>query len=699
MSVSADNSQVMQGDVAARDESDAPTHRRADVLTHQSTKLPKYLPESAILLLAALIRFWRLDYHSIWFDEAVSLRWARSDAIWIWDSTLPLLLEKHPPGYFLYLHYWNNILERFGLDRSDAWLRASGAFLGVLTVLGALLLVRTLSGRKVSLVAGLLVALSPALVWYSQELRMFQPAATALVWAAAFQVWAWHGSAWWRRLLLWAGMILCWLAALYSYLFSAFLLPAAGLSLIALWLVARRTAPTHQTTKSPTYRFLEGVAALGIVTLLFLPLARNAWQVNDAESTPGTAFAGFANALWQQMRVLTIWSSGWQGWLEACIILLAAALFVAGVALPRRGRGALQQWWIGLWSLTPLVIGGAMLATTASVFGEDRYFLFLAPFVLWGVARGVVALSERGKVGLWAGWAAGGALALAMAVALIPLWSPSHARENWRAAVETIVSEHAALPALRTAVISHVDYTSLPAEWYLRQRYSFEELPLYFPFGGVLAAEEVDTVIAPPLAGVESAGFDTLWLLQSHLEGVDDERLVEGWLDARYPLVTEQAPAGIKQSAYATRSMYEALPDGVAEIGAEVAPGAILAGCEVTTPEVAAREAFVHPPSGWVHVRLWWSADGEIGADYVPQVRVVDEQGVWGEALERDGDAFDFYPTRSWQPGAFLRHEVDVNMNPETPPGEFEVTVALVAPDGGTVGETVVCGRVRVVTP
>ena len=32
-------------------------------------------PELAIVVLAALVRFWRLDYHSFWFDEAVSLDW------------------------------------------------------------------------------------------------------------------------------------------------------------------------------------------------------------------------------------------------------------------------------------------------------------------------------------------------------------------------------------------------------------------------------------------------------------------------------------------------------------------------------------------------------------------------------------------------------------------------------------------------
>lgn len=527
---------------------------------------------------------------------------------------------------------------------------------------------------------------------------MFQPAATALVWAATFQVWAWRGSVWWRRLLLWAGMILCWLAALYGYLFSAFLLPAAGLCLILLWHDARSaSASVRHETNALNWRFLEGFAALSVITLLFLPLARNAWFVNDAEGTPGRAFSGFAEAIWQQMRVFVIWQPGWPAWVETAVIALATICFLIGIALPRRGRAWLDQPWIALWSLVPLLIGGALLATTASIFGEDRYFIFLAPFVLWGVARGVVALTEQiDKVGWWMGWLAGGVLVFAMALALPPLWSPGHARENWRGAIDTIVREHAAQASLRTAVISHIDYTRLPAEWYLRQHYTFDELPLYFPFGGALTPDQVDTIIAPPLQGVEKAGFDTLWLLQSHLENMDDERLVQRWLDAHYPLVTEQFPAGIAQRAYATRSFYDALPAGVNEVNVAVAPGMTLVGCEISTPDLAATDAFLHPPSGWAHVRLWWESDGAIDTDYRPQVRLANGDGVWGEALQRPGDVFDFYPTSTWQAGQFLRHEVDLNLNPESPAGDFEVTVTLLAPDGAALAEPVVCGTMRV---
>ena len=60
----------------------------------------------AILLLAAALRFYRLDVQSFWNDEGNSARIA--------ERSLDLILEGaegdiHPPGYYLLLHYWREL--------------------------------------------------------------------------------------------------------------------------------------------------------------------------------------------------------------------------------------------------------------------------------------------------------------------------------------------------------------------------------------------------------------------------------------------------------------------------------------------------------------------------------------------------------------------------------------------------------------
>ncbi|RLT38518.1 MAG: hypothetical protein DWI57_11870 [Chloroflexi bacterium] len=639
------------------------------------------LPELLVLAVAALTRFWRLGYHSFWFDEIVSLDWASYPPPQIWEIGFQLVREKHPPAYYLTLHVWQQFLALFGLQQNDVALRALGSLLGILTVLGVLLLATRLSGRATGLLAGLFVALSPSLVWYSQELRMFQPATTALVWATYFLVAALspppftiHNSQFTIpqspipnpqspfRILHWLSLLLALTYALYSYLFAAFFLPGLGLTLLVLaWKRWRLLA--------------EGVAILGMSALLFLPLARNAWLINDAESPHAAAFAGFGAQLWRQMQVFTLWRADWDGWAVTGGVLFFALLALTGVAWRGKRRVGLL---LALWSIPPLLIAGLLQTINADIFKEDRYHLFLAPFVLWAAAQAVTSLARGWR---WLGWSSsvvGGAL---LAAALPVLWTPGMLREDWRAAAAYIADYQDGSPGLAASGVAHVNYLRPAVVWYLEQRIAADRLPIFGLFGGPLTPEQMEDVIGPPLQGIETAmGAQTLWLLQSHLAGVDDLGLVEKWLDDHYPLVTEQYPTGIKLSGYALATRYAALPALAANAlypGVEVAPAIELAACEVVTARVTAQDERMHPPSGWVHLRLWLRATAPVRADYQPFARVVDAGGVWGELLLHPNGALERFPTSAWRAGELMRVELDVNLNPETAPGSYEARVGF----------------------
>ena len=691
------------------------------------SRLRPYLPEALILIMAAMTRLWQLDYHSFWFDETVSLDWAEDGAAFIWQSTFALVKDKHPPGYYLLLHYWQNLLEFFGLAHNDVALRALGALLGVLTVLALLLLARRLSGRATARLAALLVALVPVLVWYSQELRMFQPATTGLVWRAYCLVRGWQGERQRARLGWWLGMIAAFTFALYSYLFSALALPAAGLSLVALWANTRleikrlgdwrldasnlqvlhastKTLPTTQSPnpsipRSPNLRLLEGAVALTLTGLLFLPLARNAWLVNAGEGTPGQVFMNFWGNLQRQLQIFTVWRVAWPVEVVTAAALFFAGLVVVGLLLPwprrRAARsGWLDQAWLLLWIGAPLLIGNLLLATSDTVFKEDRYFLFLAPFVLWAAARGSVAIGAQWRP---AAWGLGGAAALLLAAALPMLWSPAMLREDWRAAAQYIAAYQQASPGLPGAVFSHADYTSKALKWYLRPLADETTAPIYFPYSGVLTSDDGERVVAPPVRGLADAGAATLWLVQSHLEGVDDARVVQSWLGANYPIITEQFPTGIQVTGYALQHRFDTLPalgPNAAQLDVELAPNLRLLACEVMTPETTATDTRLHPPSGWVHVRLWWQATGAVEQDYFPSVQMVGPEGVWGERLYRDGETLRRDPPTQWPAGVIVRDAVDVNLNPLTPPGTYPIIVGLRDAAGADVGGKVECGRV-----
>ena len=649
------------------------------------------LPELFVLLLAALPRLWRLEYHSIWFDEAISLDWARLGPAHVWPGTLQLVRDKHPPAYYLALHYWQILLGWFGAEQSDAALRIFGVLIGILMVWGILRLVTQLSGRASGLLAAAFAALAPVLVWYSQELRMFQPAATAIVWAAFFLVAARehlppHGASTARRayparLLCWLGLVAALTFALYSYLYAAFFLPGLGLS---VFLLARRSGSFDRRY------ILEAIAAFALVALIFLPLARSAWVVNSASGTTGAPFAGFLPNLWRQLRIFTVWHTGWPDAARTAAVLFFALLALAGLLLPagnRRDTRPILWLWIG----APLLIGSALLATNAAIFREDRYFIFLAPFVLWAAARGVSAIARwQSSAGALSGLAA-----LALLAASLPvLWTPPLFRENWRAAADYISAYQEHSPHTASAALVN-PYFLLPAlDWYLRQQPATSEVPVYGNFNAPLTPEQADTLIAGHLQDLAAPkGADTLWLVQSHLAGVDDHRLVQSWLDGKFPLVTEQYPAGVEMRGYAVRYRYQALPalsEAAGHPQAQLFPGLELTACEVTTPVVAARDIIYHPPSGWVHLRLWMRKSEEVSE--VPPLFALVQAGdgqIWGRSLERAGDVLSVYPPTMWQPDEFVRVELDVNLNPLAQPGAYNVKIEAEGQPG------VLCGSVQ----
>ncbi len=72
-------------------------------IAYLSRAYASHLPEWLVIAVAALTRLWRLNYHSIWFDESVSLNWSGADPSYTWRVTFQLIEEKHPPVYYVAL--------------------------------------------------------------------------------------------------------------------------------------------------------------------------------------------------------------------------------------------------------------------------------------------------------------------------------------------------------------------------------------------------------------------------------------------------------------------------------------------------------------------------------------------------------------------------------------------------------------------
>jgi hypothetical protein len=330
--------------------------------------------------------------------------------------------------------------------------------------------------------------------------------------------------------------------------------------------------------------------------------------------------------------------------------------------------------WLALWLGVVILCGGILLSRESRMFAETRYQIALAPALclLWG----------RALAGLWrwrraAGWIGVAALVGVMLLALPWDWRPENRREDWRDAA-AFIDQHS---GKNDAVVVQPDYVHPALDRYLRGGE-----PMFFPFTDVIRdPARVD----PPLAGL--AGYDAVWLVQSHYEKLDPQNLVAGWFGARFPEITEIYPTGIVIHEYLQHYRMPAVPAGVPRV--DVTLGSLhLLGCAYTPEVLPAHEEVLHPPSNWVHVAAYWTAAGQVTGSSLPAARVVDASGqVWGDRLDRPGDAYHVWPPSRWLSGEVVRADTDVNLNPVTPPGSYRVVIEVPGVSGSAT-----CGSVQI---
>lgn len=102
---------------------------------------------------------------AMWFDESYSAYLIRGDFGQIWEMTA---VDVHPPLYYFCLKLWSLV---FGT--SEVALRAMSVVLGAAAILLAFWLFKRWFGLRKAGVLTLLLSLSPLLIRYSQEMRMY----------------------------------------------------------------------------------------------------------------------------------------------------------------------------------------------------------------------------------------------------------------------------------------------------------------------------------------------------------------------------------------------------------------------------------------------------------------------------------------------------------------------------------------------
>jgi hypothetical protein len=357
----------------------------------------------AVILGGAVVRFWGLGAQSLWYDEWLTTEATSGGLVDVVRHTANR--EGIPPPFFLLMWGWVRV---FG--DGEAALRTVSALAGVATIPVAYAIVREVGQpRRAARAAALLVAVSPALVWYSQEARPYSLLAlfSGLTVLTFLRVWRAGSTARRNDLLLWS---LACAAALAVHYFAVFLVAAEAGALLA----ARRL---------PWRRVALACVPATVVLALLAPVALE--QRSHGPNHQWISDWRLSERLREAGQSALVGPSPPDGrlWIPAVAGVVLAAVLVATLATRRQRLAAALVAGVG--------VAAVVMALAAVVVGVDvflsRYIIAsLVPLIV-GVAIGVAGPGSR-----WVGAAGVGLLCAVSLTAVVAVArDPQLQRSNW----------------------------------------------------------------------------------------------------------------------------------------------------------------------------------------------------------------------------------------------------------------------------
>ncbi len=583
--------------------------------------------ELAILALAFGLRVYGLGWRSLWFDEGYTA-WIVAGEL---DGLVATTAEDiHPPFYYLLVRLWLGLAG----PANETTLRFVSALAGTLAVALIARLAGDMYGRRAAIVAGLLAAVSPFLIVYSQEARMYG-LLVALETAAVWCLWrGLHRSpvGWWFG---WAAATVL---ALYTHYFAAFALIAQVPVLLAALVGRNRVRAT------------EGVVgATTLIALLYLP-----WLVIALRQLIGYGAEWIPAPTLERMTSETVRAfatgdvaGGSPDWLLAA---LAAAGALALLALVRASGATLVAL---LWLAVP--IGAVFFASIDRPMFHVRYLILALPAVYLLIAGGTAA---------WR--AAPGWLLAALAVPLLVLHLGGLA--VWEATPKDAAREAYALVESR---LGETDVVLYDAKHPFLHYAAGDERWVY-PFatdGGLRAA--VDDALV---------GRRHAWLVHWRPSTADAQDYIPWLLDGRHRLVErfhlrnfDVLHYALNEPGAGSRIDWKAKPTTF-EGGLALLDWGVLRDPErpwlIATGRVDARAG-----EGTSLALRWRRPVGPL-ADLSAFVVAVDGAGRTVAKIDRPLLDAGHRPTGRWPDGEYVTyHRLPVPLG--TPPGEYTLRLGL----------------------
>ncbi len=622
-----------------------------------------YIPLLLILLLAAGLRFYRLDGQSFWADEGNSVALAQKS---VGDIVESAAADIHPPVYYLLLKLWGSV---FGVDEKGA--RSLSAVLGVLVVWGLYLVGATMKNRRTGLMAALLAAINPFLIYYSQEARMYQLLALAGVFTAYALLQWWHDAPGLGRIpALGATLTYLFFAVVGLYTHYAFPIHLVALNLaFGVWLIRRRL----DGLKRLLFRFLiPWVALQSLALFFFLPWMPTAWHQLRSWPRPEVHLNALS-ALAQTLRLficgvipcpITIF-------LQPMIALFAIGLVLWGLWRQVRSRGLdlARVTLVSLWLLLPLV---AMLVSGAFTSTFFKFLLLAAP--AWALllalgldAVGIPAIRRPRREDIDAAavraYIVTPILFLLLVLPAIPALDhyyhdPTVARDDYRS-----------IAAYLSAIYRPGDVIILDAPGQIDVFRQYDHgsaqvypLPETRPIDADGTRSRLDAILHE-----SNRIFAIYWAT----EQADPDGVIEAYLADHAFKAWDAWVGNLRFVAYSAATPPEPMPyEQPVRFGDVILLEAVGFSAEPLQPGDIAR------------VRLSWLATTPIDSHYKVTLQLLDlaDQVVAQVDSEPVGG---MRPTTSWTPGAPILDGYGLPIPFATPPGEYSLILALYDAESG----------------
>jgi uncharacterized membrane protein len=443
---------------------------------------------AGVTALAAALRFATLTTQSYWFDEAQ----AAHEMQLSFGSLIHTIgaQETSPPLYFVLAWLWAKV---FGTG--EAGLRSLSALAGTAVVPVTYLCARELVSKRAGLVAALLAALSPFLIWYSQEAREYMLLClfcglSLLFFARSLRDPSRRNLAWWA---------VCSALALLTHFFAGFLVAPE-----AIWLLV--SARTRATAVA--------VSAVVVVEAALAPLA-----ISDTSHPLGWLTQFPLSTRIQQVPVSFAFGTLYRSSMVNYGLLGAALL--AGLLMVLLVAGANRRELRGAGVAAALAGAVLLIPLLFALAGHDFYIAraLMPAWIPLAVVVGAACTASRAR-------AAGAALAAVLAVSFVLASirignNAQYQRPNWRAVASALGTP----TGPRAIVVYDAQLATDPLELYLRGVH----------WGGAAASTarvaEVDVVGSPfDTPGPRRAGASMI-----------SRRIVAGYLVERFRLAQPQA--------------------------------------------------------------------------------------------------------------------------------------------------------------